>query len=169
MTVEPVEWLDLVNKQDEVVGRISREEAWSKRQPVRVINAFIINSQGQLWIPRRTAHKRLFPNSLDMSVGGHVESGEDYLACFKRETQEELNLNVDDVQWREIAYFSPFTTPLSAFMRVYEIQTDQTPDYNKADFSEAFWLTPRQVLQRIENGDPAKGDLKELIQRCYLT
>ena len=167
--MQPVEWLDLVNKQDEVVGRVTREEAWAGRLPVRVINAFLVNSRGELWIPRRTAHKRMFPNCLDMSVGGHVESGEDYLTCFCRETQEELNLNVNDYQWREIAAFSPFNTTLSAFMRVYELQTDKTPDYNQDDFSEAFWLSPRQVLERIQNGDPAKGDLTDLIGRCYLS
>lgn len=158
-----------MNGQDEVVGRVTREEAWHKRLPVRVINAFLVNSRGELWIPRRTAHKRMFPGCLDMSVGGHVASGEDYLACFKRETREELNLNVDDVPWREIAYFSPFDAPLSAFMRVYEIRTDETPNYNPDDFSEAFWLTPQQALERIRHGDPAKGDLAELIRRCYPT
>ncbi|WP_135228946.1 NUDIX hydrolase [Deinococcus fonticola] len=163
------EWLDLVNGHDEVVGRVTREEAWARRLPVRVINAFLVNSCGELWIPRRTAHKAMFPDCLDMSVGGHVASGEDYLACFKRETREELNLNVDDVPWWEIAYFSPFDTPLSAFMRVYEIRTDEAPDFKRDDFSGACWRSPRQLLHNIAAGDPAKGDLAELIRRCYLS
>lgn len=167
MNTEPVEWLDLVNANDEVVGRISREEAWAKRLPVRVINAFLVNAAGELWIPRRTATKRMFPNCLDMSVGGHVESGEDYLSCFRRETWEELNLNLDRVPWREIASFSPHSTTLSTFMRVYEIRSDQTPDFNPDDFSGGEWLTPWRLLERLQNGDPAKGDLRELVQRCY--
>lgn len=157
-----------MNEQDEVVGVISREDAWAKRLPVRVVNAFLVNSRGELWIPRRTTSKRMFPNCLDMSVGGHVESGEDYLTAFRRETQEELNLDLDSVKWQEIAYFSPFATPLSAFMRVYEIHTDKAPVYNPNDFSEAFWLTPQQVLERIAGSDPAKSDLAELVRRCYL-
>ncbi|GAA5503417.1 nudix hydrolase DR_0079 [Deinococcus xinjiangensis] len=167
--METVEWLDLVNEQDEVIGRVTRDEAWEKRLSVRVVNAFLVNSRGELWIPRRTAHKKMFPNSLDMSVGGHVESGEDYLSCFKREVKEELNLDVNALDWREIASFSPFNTSLSAFMRVYEIRSDLDPDYNPDDFTEAFWLTPAQVLERIAGGDPAKGDLAELVRLCYLS
>lgn len=168
--MENIEWLDLVNEQDVVTGTLSRDDIYTQgRRNFRVINAFLVNSRGELWIPRRTAHKRLFPNALDMSVGGHVESGEDYLTCFRRETREELGLDLNTVPWREIAYFTPHTTTLSAFMRVYEIQSGDTPNFNRADFSEAFWLTPRKLLERIQSGDPAKGDLAELVQRCYLS
>ncbi|ACO45564.1 NUDIX domain-containing protein [Deinococcus deserti] len=162
-----VEWLDRVNKRDEVIGRVTRDEAWARSLPVRVINAFLVNSHGQLWIPRRTMHKRMFPGCLDMSVGGHVDSGEDYVEAFRRETQEELHIDLDMISWRERAAFSPFETALSAFMRVYEIHTDQAPDYNRDDFSEAWWLTPCELLRRIEAGDPAKGDLAELVRLCY--
>ena len=70
----------------------------------------------------------MFPNCLDVSVGGHVERDETYFEAFKRETREELNLDVGDLEWREVAYFSPFSTTLSAFMRVYEISFQRTPD-----------------------------------------
>lgn len=93
MTQATEEWLDLVNEHDQVVGRVTRSEAWANKFLVRVINAFVVNTAGQLWIPRRTAHKRMFPNCLDMSVGGHVEPGESYEAAFQRETFEELNLD----------------------------------------------------------------------------
>ncbi|PTA67914.1 NUDIX hydrolase [Deinococcus arcticus] len=169
MTTTPTEWLDLVNERDEVVGTVTRGDAWARRLPVRVVNAFVVNGAGQLWIPRRTPSKRVFPRCLDMSVGGHVERGESYEAAFRRETQEELNLDLDTVPWREVAAFSPFDTPLSAFMRVYEIRSDVAPAFNPDDFSGAEWLTPAEVLARIAAGDPAKGDLAELIRRCYGT
>ena len=161
------EILDLVNEHDEVIRQVSRSEAWARRLPVRGVNAFVRNSHGELWFPRRTADKRTFPNCLDMSVGGHVESGEDYLTCFRRETREELCWDLDTLDWREIAAFSPFETSLSCFMRVYEIRSDTAPDYNRADFSESFWLTPRQFLARVDEGEPIKGDLEELVRRCY--
>lgn len=161
------ELLDLVNERDEVIGTVRRSEAWAKRLPVRVVNAFVRNSRGELWFPRRAADKRHFPSCLDMSVGGHVESGEGYLACFRRETQEELRWDIDTLSWREIAAFSPFETALSCFMRVYEIRSETAPNYNPADFSEAFWLTPAQFLQRAKAGEAVKGDLVELVQRCY--
>lgn len=163
---EADEWLDLVDRDDQVIGRIGRAEAWEKRLPVRGINAFLVNSRGELWIPRRTLTQRMFPGCLDMSVGGHVESGEDYLTAFKRETREELNVDIEAAVWRELGYFTP-ADGLNIFMRVYEIRTGTTPDFNPDDFTGAEWLTPRVLLERIEAGDPAKGDLAQLVRLCY--
>jgi len=73
------EYLDLVDLQDSVIGRKLRSEVYAEHlSNFRVVNAFVLNSKGELWIPRRTADKRIFPLCLDMSVGGHVESGESY-------------------------------------------------------------------------------------------
>lgn len=161
------EWLDLVDEHDRVVGQVERAEAWARRLPIRVVNAFLVNSRGKLWIPRRTLTKKTFPGCLDLSMGGHVGAGESYEAAFRREVREELNLDVDTLPWREIAAFSPFGTGLSSFMRVYEIRSDAAPAYNPADFSGAEWLRPRQVLARVAGGEASKGDLAELVRRCY--
>jgi 8-oxo-dGTP pyrophosphatase MutT (NUDIX family) len=170
MTLELPEILDLVNDFDVVVGQIPRDDSWDKVSRggyVRVINAFVKNSKGQLFIPRRSSSKRVFPNGLDMGVGGLVQAGETYLEAFKRETLEELNLDVDALTWREIAYFSPVSTGLSAFMKVFEIQLEETPKFNTDDFSEFFWLTPLELKTRILSGDAAKDDLLELVERVY--
>ncbi|SMB94580.1 hypothetical protein [Deinococcus hopiensis] len=132
------EWLNLVNGRDEVVGRVMREEAWASRLPVRVVNAFLINSRGERWIPRCAENKRVFP----------------------------MRLEVDALEWREVGAFSPFWTLLSTFMRVFESCSDLAPDFRREDFSEAFWLRPRQLLARIAAGDRAKGDLAKRVQRC---
>lgn len=58
----------------------------------RVVNAFLVNPEGKLWIPKRTSDKRIFPDCLDVSMGGHVESGESYEQALERELAEELNI-----------------------------------------------------------------------------
>ena len=165
---EPVdEWLDEVDENDVVLGQITKNDAWSTGKRIRVINAFVVNADGLIWVPRRTQHKTMFPNCLDVSVGGHVGAGESYEAAFKRETMEELNLNPNQLEWHEIASFSPLETTLSAFMRVYQISYESTPDYNRDDFSESFWLQPKDLERRILSGEPAKGDLLELVRLVY--
>jgi isopentenyl-diphosphate delta-isomerase len=81
------EILDLVDENDIVVASRPRSEIYAENlHNFRVINAFLVNGNGEIWTPRRTAHKRIFPLALDMSVGGHVESGETYDEAFARET-----------------------------------------------------------------------------------
>lgn len=56
---------------------------------------------------------------------------------------------------------------VSAFMKVYEIQTNRSPQYNPKDFIDFIWFTPLEVLQRIQDGEQAKGDLPKLIRLFY--
>ncbi len=163
------EILDLVDENDKVVGTISRAENREKRtKKTRVVHCLIVNSEGKLWIPRRSADKKTYPLGLDFSASGYVSSGETYEEAIKREAQEELNLDVSKINIQEKAYLSPFKDNASRFIKFYEIRTDETPNYNHQDFTEAFWLTPAELNERINKGEPTKGDLKFLLKKFYL-
>lgn len=165
----PIEMLDLVDNNDTVISSMERNEVYAnKLNNFRVINGFIKNSEGKLFIPRRQKNKRLFPLALDVSVGGHVTSGETYEEAFAKETAEELNVDIYSIPFKILGTMNPHTDNVSAFMTVYEIQSDLTPAYNPDDFIEHYWLTPEEILLRIENGDSAKGDLPKLIKKFYL-
>lgn len=165
------EYLDLVNENDEVLESRPRSQIYAENlSNFRVINVFLINSQGQLWIPRRTAHKAVYPLALDFSAAGHVSSGDTYDSTFAKEVSEEINIDIATVPHRMLGYFKPKSLGErpKQFMQVYEIQSDAVPQYNPDDFIEYFWLTPREVVDRIERGDKAKSDLPLFIKHFYL-
>lgn len=162
------EYLDLVDENDQVIGKKPRSEVYAEGlSNFRVVNAFLINSEGKLWIPMRGPHKRIFPSCLDMSMGGHVESGEDYDTSFKRELEEELRIDAEKAKWKLLGHLTP-KDGFSAFMQVYEISSDEAPAFNTDDFTEYFWLTPQEVLKKIESVTGAKGDLPKLVTRFYV-
>lgn len=162
------EWLDLVDEQDNVIGRKLRSEVYAEGlSNFRVVNAFVVNARSELWIPRRGPNKRIFPNALDMSMGGHVESGETYDESFRRETAEELNIDIDKVPWKLLGACTPEADGMSAFMHVYEIRMDDAPSYNPDDFTGTEWLTPQALRARIAAGEKTKGDLPKLLERFY--
>ncbi|MBP9764726.1 NUDIX domain-containing protein [Candidatus Babeliales bacterium] len=167
------EMLDIVDDQDIVIGQKLKSLIYADKKDylIRVVNAFLINDQGELWIPRRTAHKKLFPLCLDASMGGHVMSGETYDQAFKRELQEELALDADTIEYTCVGKLSPMQHDTSAFMYVYCIRTNQVPQFNTDDFSHYMWIKPDLLLSKIEQGEPAKGDLKKMVhylQSCTL-
>lgn len=164
------EILDIVDKYDNIIGQKKRSDIYRENLcNFRVVNAFLVNSEGQIWIPRRTLHKRIFPGGLDVSVGGHVESGESYEVALARELKEELDLDIEQIPYRLLGHLSPYNEDVSAFMNVYEIRSDHSPNYNTNDFLEAFWLTPQELLNRIKHEDYSpKGDLPKLIRLFYL-
>ena len=162
------EYLDLVNDSDQVIGKKKRSEVYMENlSNFRVVNAFIFNSKGELWLPRRTAEKKLFPLCLDMSIGGHVESGESYENALLREAKEELNINLIPSQFRLLGHLSPFVHQVSSFMNVYEIKMDNIPNYNHNDFIDYMLLTPKELVERIDKGELAKSDLIKLIKIFY--
>jgi isopentenyldiphosphate isomerase len=163
------EFLDIVDELDNVIGSMSRTEVYKKElSNFRVINAFLKNGKGQLWIPKRTATKRLYPLHLDVSVGGHVSSGESYEFSFERELKEELNINLCDVDYKEVGYFNPTNQKVSAFMKVYEIQAEFAPNFNKEDFIEGSWLFPVDIVDTLKKGVKGKPDLFKLLNLLYL-
>ena len=162
------EYLDLVNEKDEVIDRKSRSEIYAQGlSNFRVVNAFVRNSKGELWIPRRTATKRIFPSCLDMSMGGHVESGETYEQSFAREVVEELDIDINNTPWKLLGHLTP-KDGVAAFMNVYEIQAEEVPKFNPNDYTEYSWTTPKELMTKIEAGEKVKGDLPKLIQIFYL-
>ena len=162
------EILDLVDNSDKVIGQASRSEIYRLGlNNYRVVNAFLVNDKGLLWIPRRSPNKRIFPLCLDMSVGGHVVSEENYDDAFRRELLEELNIHLDTVNWHHLGYLTPHQHGVSAFMQVYEIKSNQVPKYNSEDFVGYIWASPLEVVQLIENGERSKDDLPKLIKKFY--
>ncbi|HZW61000.1 MAG TPA: NUDIX domain-containing protein [Candidatus Babeliales bacterium] len=162
------ELLDIVDEQDRVIAQASRSSVnILQGRNFRAINAFIENDQGQLWIPRRTAHKATYPLALDSSIGGCVSAGETYEDAFEREAQEEVNININQVSYTCAGYFTPSNHGLSAFMKVFKIHSNETPSYNDDDFCDSYWLTPREIIERINAGEPAKSDLPKLIRLLF--
>lgn len=163
------EFLDVVDENDVVIGRELRSRLYSEyASNFRVVNAFVVNSNGQLWIPTRRPDKKLAPNALDFSVGGHVVSGESYDEALFREAEEELGSNpVRSGSIRRLGKLTPNNDGVAAFMQVYEIRTDKTPQYNPSDFTAGEWLYPEQLEQRIRAGHPVKSDLPIVFRRFY--
>jgi isopentenyldiphosphate isomerase len=160
---EPEEMLDLVNDQDVVVGSVAREEVTRQGMNlpgfVRAANAFIINSKGEIWVPRRGPHKRIAPNGLDYSAGEHVQAGETYVAAMVRGFREELNLEVAEKDLEYVGKINNAPAGIPYFNSVFIYRSNNVPHYNKDDFVAYEWLTPAALQQRLQAGEPAKRDI----------
>lgn len=107
--------------------------------------------------------------SYKMSIGGYVKSGESYDGAFRRELKEELNMDLDMIQCVELGKLSPYKTHISSFTAVYVVYTDETSLFNTNDFSEASWVKPKDLIEKLKNGESAKSDLQPILEAFLLT
>jgi isopentenyldiphosphate isomerase len=169
-----VEILDVVDDNDNVLSKLTRQEIYANGMSnFRVINCFLwkVEVDGKeplIWVPRRHPQKKLFPLHLDTSVGGHVQSGETYIEAFKRECLEEININIEDYEYKSLFHLNPVDHSVSAFMTVYGLRWNsslsQDPSFNLEDFIECFWMKPEELYEILRaNKEKAKSDLVILV------
>jgi isopentenyldiphosphate isomerase len=90
---EPAEEIAVVvDERDHVIGRALRSEARAHNLLHRGIAVLCRNSDGDIYVHRRTAIKDVFPSLYDMWIGGMVRDGESYTECARRELSEELGI-----------------------------------------------------------------------------
>lgn len=165
------EVLDLVDQNDQVIAQMPRSQVYGNKQyNFRAVDAFLINDQGKLWIPRRTKNKKMFPLCLDSSMGGHVSAGETYDQAFARELKEELGLDAMQIQYENIGKITPHEHQSFGYLNVYLIRTNEVPDFNLEDFCEFFWLTPAECIERLSSGkDKGKDNLIIILRQLFLS
>src|ERR1035438_2290189 len=84
-----MEFIDLIDENDNVIGVTDRTTAHATNQIHRVAAVYVFNSKGKLYVQ---VHKKS-KGRLDHSVGGHVSEGEDYATAAVREAKEELGID----------------------------------------------------------------------------
>lgn len=163
------EVLDLVDINDVVLSTTTHDKVFDyeniRPYYLRAANAFIIRSDGKLWIPRRTADKKIAPNGLDFSAGEHVMSGENYEQAMVRGFEEELGMKISEQDLTLFYTSTPQTNPDSYYInRNYLVHYNDAPIYNPKDFVSYEWLTPQELITRMKSGEAGKRILIEITE-----
>jgi isopentenyldiphosphate isomerase len=82
----------IVDEQNNVVGAARRGDMRRKRLPHRSTYVMVFNSQGELYVQKRSLSKDIFPGFYDPFAGGVVLAGESYEVGAKRELEEEMGI-----------------------------------------------------------------------------
>jgi isopentenyldiphosphate isomerase len=164
------EFVDIL---DEVTGKktgeiISKKEAHRTGKWHSSVHIWIISEdKKKILLQRRCLDKNLFPNMWDISVGGHVSSGEESLISAKRELSEELGLNPDNYEFEYVDIikekFVDGDIVSNEYVTIYKIISDiKTEDMTlqKEEVSEARWFS-RDELDSLRDEDKVIPHIEE--------
>lgn len=156
------ELLDVVDKDDQVVGVKTRGEIHAQGLMHRATHILVFNSQGKLFLQKRSMSKDENPGLWDTSAAGHVDSGEDYLACAIRELDEELGISGN------VSLKLLFRLPASSLTgmehsAVYACRYDGPLKLQAEEIDEGLWISTEAMSQRVGDSDPDLTDGLKLI------
>ena len=102
-----MEYLDILDVNGKKTGQTApRKEVHSKGLWHKGVHIWIINSNKELLVQRRSKNKDVYPNKLYISVAGHPVSGEDEIESIKREFEEEIGVELDTEKLEYLFTFS---------------------------------------------------------------
>ncbi len=94
-----MEILDIVDDNDNVIGKESREMVHSQGLKHREIHVWFFNDDKQVVLQKRGLNVDTNPGLLHVSVGGHVDLGKSYEESAVNEVLEEagIKIGIDDL------------------------------------------------------------------------
>src|SRR5882762_8477127 len=138
------EIFDVVNERDEVIGKRPRSEVHRLGLMHRATHVLVFNSQGQVFLQKRSMNKDRQPGLWDSSTSGHVDSGEEYDACAVRELREEIGLRVQESPRRLFKLAAGPETD-QEHVWIYRCEAEGPFDLNPEEIERGGWFTPDQV------------------------
>ena len=94
------ERLDIFNQNRERTGESQTYKNVHLRGLLhKTVHVWIVNSKKQFLLQKRSKNKSAYPSYWDISAAGHIDSGETSLEAAKRETKEELGIDLPDSEF----------------------------------------------------------------------
>ncbi len=141
------EIIDVVDRDDNVVGQASRARVRSENLWHRATYIVALDRQGRVFVHLRTATKDVFPFHFDAVVGGVVASGETYRAAAAREVEEELG--VVPRHLREIGALRYEDGTNRVIGRIYDCVVTSPLVLQAEEIVTGEWLDADEVVRRM--------------------
>ena len=166
--VTPVsqELLDVVDANDTVIDVMSRGEVHQLGLMHRSVHILVFNSADELFIQKRSMSKDSNPGLWDSSAAGHLDSGEDYLQCARRELGEELGIHLTGPL--EPLFRLPASTITGMeHCTVYRCLHDGSMVLQADEIEEGAWIPMAEMDNRVTAEDPALTPILKLIWQNF--
>jgi isopentenyldiphosphate isomerase len=147
------EWVDILDEHGKRTGgSCLKSEAHLKGLFHPTVHVWLYTKDGRILIQQRGKHKETHPSLWDVSVAGHVASGENVKTAAIREVEEEVGLAISE---RDLE-------PIRTFKAIHKI----SEDFTDAEFHHVFLCELKEPLNHLTKQDSEVDalDLVPLLQ-----
>lgn len=141
----------LVDEQDNQLGLMPKMEAHEKAFLHRAFSVFIFNSDGDLMLQQRAAHKYHSPLLWTNTCCSHQRDGESNIEAGKRRLLEEMGFSTELKEVFSFIYKAPFDNGLTEHEldHVMVGYFDGVPEVNPEEVASFKWMSLEAIKEDI--------------------
>ena len=144
-----VEYFDVVDIFDRVVGLAPRQYIHANKLFHRAIHVFVFNAKREVFLQKRSMDKDSAPGKWVSSCSGHVDTGEYYFDAAVRELGEEIGLyHTNDLNLAMIEQARPETG--YEHVHLFTCSHDGELKFDVNEVSDGLWIDPEKLDLWIE-------------------
>jgi isopentenyl-diphosphate delta-isomerase type 1 len=154
------EIFDIVDEDDKVIGKATRNEVHNKKLIHRSVMFFIFDKKWRILVTQRTKEKDMFPEYWSITLGGHVNSEESYDDAVIREVKEEAGIENKPFFMGIIKKRTPEEKENS---KVYSFMINKKIKLDKKELKQGMFLTMKEMKEKIKK-EKFLPETKELLK-----
>lgn len=164
-----MEYFDIIDQNGNKTGRVaSRDEAHRDGLWHKSVHIWFVNSKNEILLQLRSTEKDTNPGCWDISVAGHLQSGDDDIGGAVRETQEEIGLLLEPKDFNFVGNVVQQSRPKPGFVNnevnsVFVVRKDldiSKLKLQKGEVDELKYVSLEEFKKMID--DPDSKLLKHL-------
>ncbi len=147
-----VEYVVLVNKNDQPLGAMEKMEAHERGELHRAFSVFIFNSEGQMMLQKRADEKYHSPGLWTNTVCSHPRTGEGISDAAHRRMMEEMGFDCEIEEMFSFIYKADVGDGLieHEFDHVFMGTCDKEPVPNPEEVGDWKYVWPGELYADIE-------------------
>lgn len=163
MIANPAEEIvEIVDRDNNPIGAVSRRIMRQQRLIHRASYILVFNTEGALFLQKRTLNKDIYPGYWDLAAGGVVLAGESYEESAKRELREELGITGAKLRFCFDQYYEDDDNKV--WGRIFSC-TNNGPFTLQAEEIDHGRFVPLAEIERLRRTEPFTPDGLQLLCR----
>lgn len=144
--------MDIVDENDRVIGKATRDEIHSLGMWHRGVHILVFNSKNELLLPLRSAKKDKFPETYDCSISEHVKSGETFDKAALRGLKEELKIT-NPVLKRLLKFKMNYGPNDNTIAVLYECKCKDKIEINREEIKDAKFMPLSKIKEMLTKNE----------------
>lgn len=138
------EMCEFLDKNNQVIGVVSRKEARKNKYKLKAALTIVTNSKKQYLAAQRSPNKKIFPLLWALGAGGAVTAGETFETAAKRELFEELGVDSKVDYLFDFEYKDHFG---GYYAKIFVANWDGKIKLDPIEYTTGKWLSEKGVLK----------------------